>query len=563
MLEWRPPRGAEIDKKLRDDFRRMLKEYGVSAQETDPILALLMRSFSEQIAEVYEQAAENIPLAILDELMSGLGMPDRRARAAQTVVRFDLLNGRESFESMTELIGETGSREKLTFTLDTSLDISTARIALVAIYKDGMLRMHHGTEMAKEMEDARPSFDPAPAELGNNPAIYIAIDVDDAEHLSQHGFYFELLPEARDLAAYLKREVWCLIDDDGGIRAEGLLRPRAANGGVRNLEWMVGGGNPAEKPLLPEGFYGGRIFVLPPIPAERRFLTRIPMKMEAPLARIFQQPGQAGQSNLFDRPRAWLRIGLPKEAANISEDLIRIALHCATASNIESLNQTISFNDDGAIVPLTTGGGRARRLVRMLSVKGNRGATYLPDTEPSADEGAGRYRIRQNRLEIEPARDLRGAADSYVNVRALLSNGELGNDVAAGGIKGFLNRATPRTLEIRNVTGAAGGDNGASLMETRRRFTEILLSRERPVTYPDLEAMTMAFEPRIRSVEAEPRLERGPDGLHRVQWVTVTLDSDAFVLPDVEGEILKRELEASLQERSLLGLEVRVSIKLE
>jgi hypothetical protein len=423
--------------------------------------------------------------------------------------------------------------------------------------------MHHGTEMTKEVEDARPSFDAAPAELGNTPAIYIAIDVDAAEHLSRHGFYFELLPEARDLAAHLKREVWCLIDEEGGIRAEGLLRPRAASGGVRSLEWMVGGGKPAEEPLLPEGFYGSRIFVLPPIPAERRFLNRMPMKMEAPLARIFQQPGRPGQKNLFDRPRAWLRIGLPKEAANISEDLIRIALHCATASNIESLNQTTSFNNDGAIVPLTNGGGRARRLVRMLSVKGDRGATYLLDAEPSADEGAGRYHIRQSRLEIEPARDLRGAADAYVNARALLSNGELGNDVPAGGIKGFLNRATPRTLEIRNVTGASGGDDGANLMETRRRFTEMLLSRERPVTYPDLEAMTRAFEPRIRTVEAAPMLERGPDGLHRVQRVTITLDRDAFVLPEVEAEILKRELESSLQERSLLGLEIRVAVRLE
>ena len=31
---------------------------------------MLLRSFAAQIAEVYEQAAENIPLAILDELMS-------------------------------------------------------------------------------------------------------------------------------------------------------------------------------------------------------------------------------------------------------------------------------------------------------------------------------------------------------------------------------------------------------------------------------------------------------------------------------------------------------------
>jgi hypothetical protein len=562
MPQWLPPRPTEIDKKLRDDFRRMLKEYGVTTQETDPILAVLLRSFAAQIAEIYEQAAENIPLAILDELMSGLGMPERQARAAQTVVRFSLLSGRESFEEMTELIGEAGSREKLTFTLDTHIDISTARIAFVAIYQDGMLRMHHGTEMTKEIEDARPSFDAAPAELGNNPAIYIAIDVDDAEHLSRHGFYFELLPEARDLAGYLKREVWCLIDDEGGIRAEGLLRPRACNGGVRNLEWLVGGVGAQCQALLPEGFYGARIFVLPHIPRERRFLTRVPMKMEAPLGRIFKQTDQARQKNLFETRRAWLRIGVPREAANISEDLIRVVLHCATASNIESLNQTVSLSNDGAMVPLTTGGGRARHLVKMLSVKGERGATYVLDTEPTADENVGRYRIRQSRLEFEPARTPRGATDAYVNVRALLSNGKLGNDVNVGGIKGFLNRATPRTMEIRNVTGASGGDDGADLMETRRRFTEMLLSRERPVTYPDLEALTRAFEPKIRAVEATPILERGADGLHRVQRVTVTLDRDAFILPEVEADILKRELESSLQERSLLGLEIRVLVRL-
>jgi hypothetical protein len=563
MPQWQPPRPTEIDKKLRDDFRRLLKEYGVTTQETDPILAVLLRSFAAQIAEIYEQAAENIPLAILEELMSGLGMQERQARAAQTVVRFSLLSGRESFEEKTELIGEAGSREKLTFALDTPIEVSTAKIAFVAIYQDGMLRMHHGTEMSKEMEDARPSFDATPAELGNSPAIFIAIDVDDAEHLSRHGFYFELLPEARDVAGYLKREVWCLIDGEGGIRAEGLLRPRAGNGGVRKLEWLVGNREPDEEVLLPEGFYGSRIFVLPHIPRERRFLTRIPMKMEAPMGRIFQQPGQTGQKNLFDRPRAWLRIGAPKEATNISEDLIRVVLHCVTASNVEALNQTISFSNDGAMVPLTTGGGRSRHLVKMLSVKGERGATYLLDTEPSADEDVGRYRIRQSRLEIEPARTPRGVKDAYVNVRALLTNGGLGNGVAAGAIKGFLNRATPRTMEIRNVTGAAGGDDGADLMEIKRRFTEMLLSRERPVTYPDLEAMTRAFEPKIRAVKAVPVLERGADGLHRVQRVTITLNRDAFVLPEVEADILKRELESSLQERSLLGLEIRVVVKLE
>ena len=563
MPAWQPPRPTEIDKKLRDDFRRLLKEYGITTQETDPILAVMLRTFAAQIAEVYEQAAESIPLAILDELMSGLGMPERRARAAQTVVKFGLSAGRESFAAGTELVGEVDSREKLSFALDAPIDVSTARIAFVAIYRDRILQLHHGTELSRELEEARPSFDATPAELGTSPAIFIAIDLDNEEHLSRHGFYFELLPEARDLAVYLKREVWCLLDDEGGIRAEGLLRPRPGNGGVRRLEWLIGeretGG--AENNHLPEGFYGSRVYLVPHIPSERRFLTRIPKKMEGPLRKIF--PSGSGQKDLFERPRAWIRIGLPQRVESIAEDLIRIVLHCITASNIEVLNQTIKFAGDGAVVPLTTGGGRVKRLVKTLSIKGERGTRYLLENEPSADDNAGRYRIRQSKLEIESARTTRGEADTYANVRLLLCNGLLGNKLAAGGIKSFLNRATPRTLEIRSVTGAAGGDDGEGLIETRRRFTEMLLSRERPVTYPDLEAMSRAFEPKIRAVEAVPMLERGIDGLHRVQKVTITLDRDAFALPEEEAEILKRELESTLQERALLGLEVRVAVNLE
>ncbi|HKX30029.1 MAG TPA: hypothetical protein VJ302_20235 [Blastocatellia bacterium] len=564
---WQPPRPNEIDKKLRDDFRRLLKEYGITAQDTDPILAVMFRSFAAQIAEVYEQAAENIPLAILDELISGLGMPERRARAAQTVVRFELKEGRDAFEERTAVIGEAASREKLTFALDTVLQVSPAKIALVAIYQDQSLRLHSGTEISKELEAARPLYDAVPANLGSGPAIFMAIDLGDEEHLSRHGFYFELLPEARDLAGYLKREVWCLLDDEGGIRSEGLLRPRAGNGGVRALEWLVGdGGEPedtTESHLLPEGFYGSRVFIFPQVPRERRFLTKIPRKMEEPLGRIFQSAsGGASVRDLFARPRAWLRIGLPREAVSLSEDLVRVVLHCTTASNIEVLNQTLNFGETGVVVPVTTGGGRVRFLVKPISVKGERGAEYLAETEPSADENAGRYRIRQNKIEIDPARTARGVPDAYVNVRLLLCNGVLGNEVGAGGITAFLNRISPRTLEVRNLTKAAGGDDGETVAASKSRFAEALLSRERPVTYPDLEAMARAFEPKIRRVSVEPVLQREDDGLHRVQRVTVTLDRDSFAVPEEESEVLKRELQQALQERSLLGLEVRVAIEL-
>jgi hypothetical protein len=54
MPVWSPLRAIEIDKKLRDDFRRMLREYGITTQETDPILAVLFRSLAMRVEGVYE-----------------------------------------------------------------------------------------------------------------------------------------------------------------------------------------------------------------------------------------------------------------------------------------------------------------------------------------------------------------------------------------------------------------------------------------------------------------------------------------------------------------------------
>jgi hypothetical protein len=559
MPVWSPPRAIEIDKKLRDDFRRLLREYGIATQETDPILAVLFRSLAAQVEGVYRQAADSIPRAVLDELIAGLGMPERGARPAQTVLRFGLKEGRERFEAGAELIGEAPSKEKLTFALDTEIEVSPAQISLVVIYHNHALRVHHGTGLSKEFEEARPSFEAVPADLGPNPAIFMAIDVPDERHLSHHGLYVELTPEAKDLLAYLQREVWCLLDAQGGIRAEGMLHPRRANGGVRRLEWVAPGSMPRvmnSAGLLPEGFYGGRIFILPEIPADRRFLTNIPKGMDAPLLRIFQTPN----ARLFARPRTWLRIALPPEASSIAEDLVRIVLHCTTASNVEILDQTILFDQVGTSIPISNGGGRPRHLVRPISIKGERGSAYAHESDPTANAQTGRYRFRQGRLELEPARTVRGIPDRYANVRLLLSNGTLANGVAVGAVTTFLRKVTTPTLAITNVTVAAGGTDGESIEDARRRFAELLLARERVVTHADLEAVIKAFEPKICGVRCQPGLERTPAGLRRVQRVTAVLDRKTFTAPDEEASVLQRILGAHLQERAALGLEVRVEI---
>jgi len=556
MPQWQPPRAVEIDKKLRDDFRRMLREYGITTQETDPILAVLFRSQAAQLEDVYDQAAESIPLAILDELMAGLGMPERRSQPAQTIIRFTLKDDREQLGIGTELIGEAASREKLVFALDTGIEVSPAEISLVAIYQNGSLRLHPGTELAREFEDARPSFEPVNAELGPNPAIFIAINVDDGRHLSNHGLYFELIPEARDLLTYLQRETWSLLDDDGQIHAKGLLRPTTGNAGVRILEWLSTALPANRSNLQPKGFYGDKVFIFPEVPPERGFIAKTPVKMEVPLKRIFQTAGK----DLFAKPRAWLRIGLPQEARTITEDIVRIVLHCTTASNVEVLNQTIYFENDGTSIPFN-GGGRARYLVRPISIKGENGSEYLHEVDPTATELTGRYRFRRDRLEIEPARTARGVSDRFANVRLLLSNGKLANGVSTGAVTTFLKKISIPALKVTNLNGAAGGTDGESFVQAQNRFAELLLSRERAVTYADLQAIVKAFEPRVRNLNCLATLERTPTGLRRVQRITAALDRHSFTAPDEESIILQRELEAHLQERALLGLNIRVSIE--
>src|SRR5262245_21605335 len=176
MATWRPPRAVEIDRKMREDFARRLKEgYGITSESTDPILAVLFRTFAVQIEDIYKEAGEAIPPAVIDELIAGLGMPERRSRPAQLVVKFFLPVGEELFEAGTELIGETESGERLVFALDSDIQISNARIVFAGAYQGGQLRLLSGVELPEEFEKAKPSFEPVPASLGPIPAVFLAI----------------------------------------------------------------------------------------------------------------------------------------------------------------------------------------------------------------------------------------------------------------------------------------------------------------------------------------------------------------------------------------------------
>ncbi len=565
IMSQNTPSAIEIDRKLRDDFRRRLKDYGVMAEAVDPILSVLFRSFATQIEGLYVETGR-IRLALLDELITGLGMEPRMARPAQTVVRF-LTNSGDALTipEGTGLLADAQSGERLTFATDSAVAVSRARIAVALAYQQGTLRLLAGHEMPDEFQSARPSLVPVRAALGAGSALYLAIEGLPADHLTRHSLYFEFGPDAVGIQKALETEPWCLVGKEGELSSAGILRPRPGNAGVRNLNWLVQRQreNPAEphasdlQPAIPPGFYGSRVFLFPRVPADRMFACRMPRRFETVMPKLFGREA----ATLFSTPRIWLRISFPDDCGPLHSGIGAVFMHTVTASNVECLNQTFYFEKHGTSIPLGGGLGARTYLVSPLSIFGESGAPYLQDQTPSSDPRAGRYRIRNHRVELQPALRADGSAEAFVNVRLWMTNGALGNAVGPGRLQSILKAPGYGDVRVINPGSAAGGTNGETVEEARERFHGTLLSRDRIVTRPDLEASIRAFDRRILGVEAKTDLRRTTIGLQRVQSVHLQLDFSAFAEPETEAGILKDELEQKLRERILYDTELAVEME--
>jgi hypothetical protein len=557
---------GEIEKKLRDDFRRSMKDYGVSGEITDPVLAVLFRTFASQIETQYH-AVDYIRLGLLDELIAGLGIEPRRARPAQTVVRFAVVDGAQAVAAGTELVGEAEDGEKLIFTTDAGITVSRASVALAATYQDGWLRLVPGVEMPEMLQAARPSFEPVRTNLGPTPAIFLAVQELEPAHLTLHSVFFVLSREARDVQKALLSETWCLASSSGEFNVEGILRPHRANAGVRALDWLRPevSASPTRRTdeggtaTLPDGFHAGRVFVFPDVPASRRFVCKVPKGLGAAMGKVFT-PGSAP---LFEVDRAWLRISMPPEMPDLHTGLTAVRLHAVTASNVECFNQTIDYAKHGRSIPVSHEAGVPRHLVAPLSIVGSQGSAYLPEFEPSANPGAGRYGIRSGRIELRPARRSDGTEDPGANLRLWVTAGSAGNQVGPGQVRALFKPGSFNGLSVSNPAAAAGGTDGEAFQELQLRFAEALLSRDRIVTRADLVTAVRAFDRRILGVDVSSALRRGPRGLRRVERVGVRLNRNDFVDPAEEGRVLQQELTERLQRRVAFDTEIQVDVAWE
>jgi hypothetical protein len=549
---------AEIDLKLRDDFRRYLREYGVESTLIDPMLAVLFRTFAAQIYALSSDT-DRLKAALLDELLEGLSIERRFAHPAQLVVRYRCQDDPVHIAAGTGLTGEPESGGRINFTTDYGISISSARMAAAFVYQDAELRLLSGLELPPETLRADPSYGPVPASLGAHPAIYIAIENLGPIYLSRHGIFLQISPEAVLLNAQLESENWCLASSTGRFEAQGVLRPRDLNAGQHQLEWLCNTDKNApaqdgvETPTLPGGFWRSKCFVLPSVPSARHFLCEAPYGLNAPLRSIFERP------TLFLRPRAWLRIHLDTRVEPLHTAISAIHLHAQSASNVECFNQTIHFDAAGTTIPVNREAGSLSFLVAPLSITGQSGDTYLPEFQPSMYADIGRYRLHQGHLTLLPGKMPDGRDETYANLRLWMTMGAAGNQMGVGRLQSFLNAPT-RGLSVQNITAAAGGSDGEGLHSATRRFSEVLLSRQRLLTRADLEVAIRSFDRRITGIEVLPVLARSRRGLRRLHRITVTAERDRFSAPDEEAHELVTDLHSFLRERIPLDIEAEVEL---
>jgi hypothetical protein len=561
---------AEIDLKLREDFRRYLREYGIESTLIDPVLSVLFRTLAAQIYSLSSDT-DRLKASLLDELLEGLGFERRFAHPAQLVVRYGCQADPVHVGAGTTLTGEPESGGRVSFTTDYGISVSSARIAAVFVYQHldegrrlgtgpgGELRLLSGIELPAESLRAGPSYGPVPAELGMYPAIYIAIENLSPSYLSRHGIFLQTSPEAMLLNAQLESENWCLASSSGRFEAIGVLRPSKLNAGQHQLQWLrkteeaTPTPESAETPLLPGGFWRGKCFTLPSIPAERHFLCETPYGLDVPLRSIFDRPG------LFFKPRAWLRIQLDTRVDPLHTAISAVYLHAQSASNVECSNQTIRFAENGTTIPVSRETCGRSFLVAPLSITGESGDTYLPEFQPSFQPGIGRYRLHQGYLTLLPGKMPNGEDEAYANVRLWMTTGVAGNQMGVARLRSFAN-APAHGLSVENITAAAGGSDGEGLHSAQRRFSEALLSRQRLLTRTDLEVSIRSFDRRITGIDVYPLLARSARGLRRLHRIKVTAERDRFAAPDEEARVLVMDLHSFLAERMPLDVDADVEL---
>jgi hypothetical protein len=572
---------AELAADLRRDFERALFERYGQLPGQDPVLAALFHATAVQMARVYDEAEQLFPEAVFDDLVSGLGMPPRAARPAQTVVGFTGAAASELVTPDTPLVGINARGEHLPFAVDVPVRVGPSRLVLAAVAEAGRLHLLPGAVLPSDPAGEVPgaplplpsAVAPlAPGDVELAPTLFLAFEVDDT-HLSGLGLFIDAQGPDHPVARALARSAWQLLDDAGpggagGVAREALvLRSREGPGGVRLLDWHRGAAPPpddvvagaAASPAVP-GMYGPLCWRWPEVPPARRARARPPRALAAVLPQVLP----VGFASRYDRPLAWVQVAIPAGTPGVAAAVQRVVAHCAPASNVEAFAERVDVGELGAAVAFRPEGARSRHLVAVLGITGEQGGRYVDEADPAAGLGRGRYRARGGDLELRPGRGPTGRFDRYVMARLLYTDGARGNGLQPGDVAGRGARTGRVGFGAASLTVSRGGGAPPAYAPAKVRFAELLRTRERVVTPADVDVAARAFEPRILGADVSAAVELGDDGVpRRVEVVTVRVRADDFADPGAELPGLAAALERHLGERASLGTTLRVDVRAE
>jgi hypothetical protein len=558
---------ADISAKLREDYRRLIRQHGIEPDAEDPFLSALFETLALRLDAISTHARQILPIEILDQIIGSLRIPQTRSRPAQTVVSFSTPKGWDSLDQFTPLVALSDSGDRLTFRLDTELIVSEARLAFSAAYQDGVLTPLPIGPYPPAIDEAY-LRDPVRSNMGNAPFLLIALDVLPEVHMDRHGLFFELASNAGKLQQSLANSIWYFLDESGMIHSNLIMRSAQSTGGVRALNWVLPertSSDPVQKAVPnrgqhAEGFYGNRAYRFPPIPQQRRVTALYPKTFDEAFHRLF---GKA-ISKSFNVPRVWVKILLPREIPRLDQVLLGIRVNSTTASNIDIFNETVRLADNGRSIPISREGRMEQHLVAPIAIINNKGIPYWPAEAVQEGTCAGKYHFERGKLELMPNRAGEQDNDDQVTVSLLVSDGARGNNVPQGGIRNFANKIVRPGFKVDNPMQSAGGTDSVPHREMKDYFSDMIRSRERLVTRHDIDHFLRSLDRRIQSVDIEPALVRKDNGgLQRLFYVTVVANAEDFADANIECVLLAKEIESELELRAPIDLGFRVEFSLK
>lgn len=555
----------DIARQLRDQFAREMYALTGTDARPDPVIAAVFHALAHQIDQVYREADQEFFLAALDDLIRGLGMPARLAKPAQAVVQFSQIQKREAVSPDLELIGYRPSGEQIYFAPDVTVEVAPTELAFAAVLEGGQLQTVPGARLPGIGQPVLPGNRAPVSGAQGAPTVFLAFEA-DAAHLGRLGLFVDVPGQHRAVAGALARSPWQILNEQGIVTEHGVLRSVRGRGGVWQLRFFrpppgaaqVEESRASRVLRLTGGVYGSSLWVMPDIPADRRFRCRIPPALRAAVPKLLPQ----GQEQALDRPLVWLQIPLPAGLRGLANAIDRVTVNCVTVSNVEIWSEQIDFDRMGNVVTHRPLGAANRHVMGVLSVNGETGDPYVEVADLEAPATAGRYRYSGNaRFEFAPARQPGGRYDRYAMLRLLYCDGDQGNGILPGEIKQIRGDLPNNpTARVASLTASKGGAGPPGYADARGRFAELLRTRERLVTAADIEIAVRSFEPNVRDVTVESRSEITEAGLGLVTRVAARVAPEDFADPEAEFERLAVELEEYLAERSMIGHRITVTI---